>query len=129
MALFHNFLKLRKDNVFVFDKDLKIARTAADLVGTPIWSLEQARKKSENLTQRLGAEIGRLLKRQGDHVAILSAENLALFPIVEVPEGNVFHRRGEPFTRELPTSLACGWIREPPVARGAASCSIVGTAT
>jgi hypothetical protein len=77
MALLRNFRKLQGDKVFVFDKDLKIARTAADLVGTPIWSLEQARKKSENLTQRLGAEIGRLLKRQGDHVAILSAENLA----------------------------------------------------
>ena len=76
-ALFQNFRKLQKHNVFVFDKDLRIARTATDLFGTPIWSLEQARKKSENLTQRLGAEIGLLLKRKGDHVAILSAENLA----------------------------------------------------
>src|SRR5262249_24671654 len=61
----------------VFKKDLKIARTPADLIGTPIWSLEQARKKSEKLTRNVVAEIGQLLKRKGNHVAILSAENLA----------------------------------------------------
>jgi hypothetical protein len=76
-ALFQNFRRLQKDNVFVFEKDLRIARTAADLIGTPIWSLEQARKHSENLTRRLSAEIAPLLKRKGDHLAILSAENLA----------------------------------------------------
>ena len=76
-TIFQNFRKLQKDNAFVFDKDLRIARTAADLIGTPIWSLEQARKQSENLARRLSAEIARLLKRKGDHVAILSAENLA----------------------------------------------------
>ncbi|HEX3421535.1 MAG TPA: hypothetical protein VHT01_09905 [Candidatus Udaeobacter sp.] len=76
-ALFQNFRKLQQDNVLVFDKDLKIARRAADLIGTPIWSLEQARKQSENLTRRLSAEIAPVLKRKGDHLAILSAENLA----------------------------------------------------
>ena len=76
-ALFQNFRKLQQDNVFVFDKDLRIARTGADLIGTPIWFLEQARKQSENLTQRLSAEIALLLKRKRDHLAILSAENLA----------------------------------------------------
>jgi len=76
-AIFQNFRKLQKDNVFVFDKDLTIARMAADLIGTPIWSLEQARKHSENLTQRLSAEVAPLLRRKGDHLAILSAENLA----------------------------------------------------
>ena len=76
-ALFQNFRKLQKDNVFVFDKDLRIARTAADLIGTPIWSLEQARKQSESLMRRHSAEIAPLLKRKGDHLAILSAENLA----------------------------------------------------
>jgi hypothetical protein len=76
-ALFQNFRKLQQNNVFVFDKDLRIARTAADLIGTPIWSLEQARKQSENLMRRLSAEIASLLKRKGDHLAILSAENLA----------------------------------------------------
>jgi hypothetical protein len=76
-ALFQNFQKLLQDNVFVFDKNLRIARTAADLIGTPIWCLEQARKHSENLTRRLSAEIAPLLKRKGDHLAILSAENLA----------------------------------------------------
>jgi hypothetical protein len=75
-AIFQNFRKLQKDNVFVFDKNLRIARTAADLIGTPIWCLEQARKHSENLTRRLSAEIAPLLKRKGHH-AILSAENLA----------------------------------------------------
>ena len=76
-ALFQNFRKLQKDNVFVFDKDLRIARTTADLIGTPIWCFEQARKHSENLTRRLSAEIAPLLKRKGQHLAILSAENLA----------------------------------------------------
>ena len=76
-ALFQNFRKLQKENVLIFDKDLRIARTGADLVGTPIWSLEQAREKSENLTRRLSAEIASLLKRKGNHLAILSAENLA----------------------------------------------------
>jgi hypothetical protein len=76
-ALFQNFRKLQKDNVFVFDKDLRSARTAADLIGTPIWSLEQARKHSDNLARRLSAEIAPLVKRKGDHLAILSAENLA----------------------------------------------------
>jgi len=76
-ALFQNFRKLQKDNVFVFDKDLRIARTAADLIGTPIWSLERARKHSENLTRKLSAETAPLLERKGDNIAILSAENLA----------------------------------------------------
>ena len=75
-ALFQNFRKLQQDNVFVFEKDLRIARTAADLIGTQIWCLEHARKHSENLTRRLSAEIAPLLKRKGHH-AILSAENLA----------------------------------------------------
>lgn len=76
-ALFNNFRKLQKDNAFVFDKDLRIARTATDLIGTPIWSVEQARQKSENLTQRLGAEMAAASRRKGNHVVILSAENLA----------------------------------------------------
>jgi len=75
-ALFQNFSKLQRDNVFVFDKDLSIARTAADLIGTPIWALEQARTQSENLTRRLSGAIAPLLKRKGDHLAVLSAENL-----------------------------------------------------
>ena len=49
-AIFQNFRKLQKDNIFVFDKDLSIARTAADLIGGPILSLGQARKHSENPT-------------------------------------------------------------------------------
>ena len=76
-ALFNNFRKLQKDNVFVFDKDLKLARAAADLVGTPIWIIEESRQKSENLTQRLGAEMTAVSKHKGNHVVILSAENLA----------------------------------------------------
>ena len=76
-ALVQNFRKLQKDNVFVFSKDLRIARTAADLIGTPIWVLEEARKKSENLTQRFIEEIAAVAKRKADYLAILSAENLA----------------------------------------------------
>jgi hypothetical protein len=75
--LFNNFRTLQKNNVFVFDKDLRIARRATDLIGTPIWFLEQARQKSENLAERVGKEIAAMSKRKGDHVAILSAENLA----------------------------------------------------
>ena len=76
-ALFQNFRKLQKHNVFVFDKNLRIARAPEDLIGTSIWSVERARKKTENLTQRLGDEIAAVSSRKTEHVAILSAENLA----------------------------------------------------
>jgi hypothetical protein len=76
-ALFQNFRKLQKHNVLIFDKDLRIARSAADLVGTPIWSVERARKKAENLTQRLGRELAAASRRKADYLAILSAENLS----------------------------------------------------
>jgi hypothetical protein len=76
-ALLQNFRKLQKDNVLVFDKDLRIARTAGDLVGTSIWTLAEAKKKSEKLTQRLSDEIAAVARRRTDHRAILSAENLA----------------------------------------------------
>jgi hypothetical protein len=67
-----------KSATFLFSiKDLRIARSAADLVGTPIWSVERARKKTENLTQRLGSEIAAVSRRKADYVAILSAENLS----------------------------------------------------
>jgi hypothetical protein len=35
-ALFQNVREFQKRDVFVFDKDLRIARVPADLVGTPI---------------------------------------------------------------------------------------------
>src|SRR5690349_7388780 len=76
-ALFQNFCHLQKENVFVFDKDLRIARTAADLIGTPIWTVEQARKYSRNLTETVSGEIAPLLNQTGHNLAILSAENLA----------------------------------------------------
>jgi hypothetical protein len=76
-ALFQNFRKLQKHNVFVFDKNLRIARSPEDLVGTSIWSVERARKKTENLTQRLAHEMAAISRRKADYVAILSAENLA----------------------------------------------------
>jgi hypothetical protein len=76
-ALFQNFRKLQKHNVLIFDKDLRIARSAADLVGTSIWSVERARKKAENLTQKLGSELAAVSRRKADYVAILSAENLS----------------------------------------------------
>lgn len=76
-ALFQNFRELQKQNVLVFDKGLKIARTAGDLVGTPIWALEDAKNKSENLARRLSDEIAAVARRRTDHLAILSAENLA----------------------------------------------------
>jgi hypothetical protein len=76
-ALFQNFEKLKKQSVFVFDKNLRIARTRKDLIGTSIWSVERARNKPANLMQELVTEIGTISKRKEDHVAILSAENLA----------------------------------------------------
>ena len=75
-ALLQNFRKLQNDNVYVFGKDLRIARTSADLT-TPIWHLEHAKAKAENLTQRLGNEIASASRRKTDRIAILSAENLA----------------------------------------------------
>jgi hypothetical protein len=76
-ALFQNFRQLRKDNVFIFDKDLRIARTAVDLIGTPIWTVEQARKDSRSLIERISREVAPLLNQTGNNLAILSAENLA----------------------------------------------------
>jgi hypothetical protein len=76
-ALFQNFRELQRQNVLVFDKNLKIARTADDLVGTPIWALKDAKKKSENLARKLSDEITAVVRRKTDHLAILSAENLA----------------------------------------------------
>jgi hypothetical protein len=75
-ALLQNFRKLQKHNISVFDKNLRIARTPADLVGTPIWTIAEAKKKSENLTQRLSDEITAVARRKPDHIAVLSAENL-----------------------------------------------------
>jgi hypothetical protein len=75
-ALLQNFCELQKHNVFVFDKALKIAHRAADL-GTPIWALAEAKKKSENLSQRLGDQFAAAAKDRADHLAVLSAENLA----------------------------------------------------
>lgn len=74
-ALLQNFRKLQKHNISVFDKNLRIARTPADLVGTPIWAVAEA-KESENLTQRLSDEITAVARRKPDHIAVLSAENL-----------------------------------------------------
>src|SRR5690242_2124498 len=76
-ALFQNFRQLQKENVFVFDKDLRIARTTADLIGTPIWTVEEARKHSRNLAEKITGETASLVNRTGDSLAILSAENLA----------------------------------------------------
>lgn len=75
-TLLQNFRKLQKHDVSIFDKNLRIARTPADLVGTPIWTLAEAKNKSENLTQRLSDEITAVARRKTDHVAVLSAENL-----------------------------------------------------
>jgi hypothetical protein len=68
---------LQRDGVLIFDKNLTIARRQEDLIGTPIWSLEDARNKAENLTSRLTDEIAAGAKRKPHHLAILSAENLA----------------------------------------------------
>ena len=77
VALFQNFRQLQRDGVLIFDKNLIIARRQEDLIGTSIWSLERARDKAENLTNRLGNEIAASAKRKPHHLSILSAENLA----------------------------------------------------
>ena len=76
-ALFQNFRKLQKHNVSVFDKNLKLARAAEDLIGTPIWTIEQARTKSEDLRKRIGGEIAAMPSNKRGDVVILSAENLS----------------------------------------------------
>ena len=86
-ALFQNFPKLQKNNVFVFDKELKIARRAEDLIGTAIWTLEQARKKSENVTKRIRDEIAAVSKRNRDQLVVLSAENLSNPGMAELVAG------------------------------------------
>ena len=75
-ALFHNFAKLQEDGFSLFDKELRIAQTSADL-GVPLWFLEAAREKREPLAQRLSDEIASVRVANGDRVGILSAENLA----------------------------------------------------
>jgi hypothetical protein len=62
---------LKEDGFSLFGKELKIAKTAADL-GVPLWFLERAREKNEPLAQRLTDEIA-----SRDRVGILSAENLS----------------------------------------------------
>jgi hypothetical protein len=75
-TLFQNFGKLQEDGVYLFDKNLRIAKDAVDL-GTPLWALEDARKKGEQLTEKLADEIASLVGRNRRCVAVLSAENLA----------------------------------------------------
>jgi hypothetical protein len=74
-ALFHNFAALHEDGFSLFGNDLKIARTSADL-GVPLWFLEEAREKGENLAQKLSDEIASV-SANGEWIAILSAENLS----------------------------------------------------
>jgi hypothetical protein len=75
-ALFHNFARLQKDGVSLLGKELKIARTSADL-GVPLWFLEAAREKGEPLAQKLGDEIESIRVPNGNGIGILSAENLS----------------------------------------------------
>jgi len=73
-TLFRNFLKLGKQGVSLFDKNLRIAKSAADLK-VPLWTLEDARKKGEHLTPKLANEIA--AAAAGGQAAVLSAENLS----------------------------------------------------
>jgi hypothetical protein len=75
-ALIRNFARLQEDGVSLFGKELRIAHTSADL-GVPLWFLEGAREKGENLAERLSDEIVSVSGANGDRVGILSAENLA----------------------------------------------------
>ena len=75
-ALFHNFARLQKDGVSLLGKELKIARTPADL-GVPLWFLEAAREKGEPLAEKLGDEIASIRMPNGNGMGILSAENLS----------------------------------------------------
>jgi hypothetical protein len=75
-TLFQNFEKLQSNGIFLFGKDLTIAHDSADL-GTPIWSIQDAKDKGEQLTEKLAYEITALARGNANHISILSAENLA----------------------------------------------------
>jgi hypothetical protein len=75
-TLFQNFAQLQRNGVFLFGKDLTIAHDYADL-GTPIWFLQDAKDKGEQLTEKLAREISSAVKGDADRISILSAENLA----------------------------------------------------
>ncbi len=72
-ALFRNFGKLQKDGISLFGKELRIARAPGDFE-VPIWALEQAKEKRENLTHRLSDRIASVTGPNTDQVEILSAE-------------------------------------------------------
>ena len=74
-ALFRNFAKLQKDGISLFGKELRIARTPGDWE-VPIWALEQAKEKRENLAHRLRDGITSVTRPNTDQIEILSAENL-----------------------------------------------------
>jgi hypothetical protein len=74
-TLFENFARLRADGISIFGKDLRIAKSPADL-GAPLWCLEDAREKGERLTEKLGEEIASVTTHNTDCIAVLSAENL-----------------------------------------------------
>jgi len=85
-ALFRNFGKLQTDGIFFLGKGLRTAREPGDFE-VPIWELEQAKEKRENLTQRLSDEIGSVTGPSTDLVEILSAENLKDFQMAPLFAG------------------------------------------
>jgi hypothetical protein len=85
-TLFQNLKRLREDGIFLFDKNLRVAEDYASL-GTPLWVLEDAKRKREPLSQRLGGEITAVAGANRQCIGVLSAENLADPKIAELFSG------------------------------------------
>ena len=85
-TLFQNLKRLREDGIFLSDKNLRVAEDYASL-GTPLWVLEDAKRKREPLSQRLGGEITAVAGADRQCIGVLSAENLADPKIAELFSG------------------------------------------
>ena len=85
-TLFQNLKRLREDGIFLFDKNLRVAEDYMSL-GTPLWVLEDAKRKREPLSQRLREEITAVTGANRQCIGVLSAENLADPKIAELFSG------------------------------------------
>jgi len=85
-TLFQNLKRLRENGIFLFDKNLRVANDYSTL-GTPLWVLEEAKRKQEALSQRLSGEITAVAGANARCIGVLSAENLADPKIAELFSG------------------------------------------
>src|SRR5919198_1948256 len=75
-ALFHNVAKLREGGIYVFDKDLKIAQNHGPHA-VPHQYLMAAKKRREDLTDKLAGEIEAAARDHPTCACVLSAESLS----------------------------------------------------